>query len=135
MLHISGDGVDAGVPGKRKQERLSRDWVAKGQRLLGVSAVIAESFERIHRSNLLMFWVAPLILDAASMERLKASINSDSVVTVDLQHDERPVRLRVRIYVSNALRQQEFEAFLRTDTEYEYRLLAAGGLLASLQLV
>ena len=57
--------MDAGIPlivfaGKEYGSGSSRDWAAKGTRLLGVHAVIAESFERIHRSNLVGMGVLPL---------------------------------------------------------------------------
>src|SRR5262249_1806079 len=62
---------DAGVPlvivaGKEYGSGSSRDWAAKGTLLLGVRAVIAESFERIHRSNLVNMGVLPLQLDAGA---------------------------------------------------------------------
>jgi aconitate hydratase len=62
------------LAGKEYGSGSSRDWAAKGSRLLGVRAVIAESFERIHRSNLLMMGVVPLrFLDGESRESLGLS--------------------------------------------------------------
>jgi aconitate hydratase len=62
------------LAGKEYGSGSSRDWAAKGPRLLGVSAVIAESFERIHRSNLLMMGIVPLrFLDGESRETLGLS--------------------------------------------------------------
>ena len=48
------------IAGKEYGSGSSRDWAAKGPKLLGVKAVIAESYERIHRSNLLMMGILPL---------------------------------------------------------------------------
>ena len=53
------------IAGKEYGSGSSRDWAAKGPKLLGVSAVIAESYERIHRSNLLMMGILPLQFLAA----------------------------------------------------------------------
>ena len=63
---------DAGVPllvlaGKEYGSGSSRDWAAKGTLLLGVKAVIAESFERIHRSNLVNMGVLPLQFQAGAV--------------------------------------------------------------------
>ena len=65
---------DAGVPllviaGKEYGSGSSRDWAAKGTLLLGVKAVIAESFERIHRSNLVNMGVLPLQFRAGETRR------------------------------------------------------------------
>ena len=68
--------ADEGVPlvvlaGKEYGSGSSRDWAAKGTKLLGVRAVIAESFERIHRSNLIGMGVVPLqFADGESAESL-----------------------------------------------------------------
>ena len=69
---------DAGVPlivlaGKEYGSGSSRDWAAKGTLLLGVQAVIAESFERIHRSNLVNMGVLPLQFQPARRRRRSAS--------------------------------------------------------------
>src|SRR5450830_278395 len=62
------------LAGKEYGSGSSRDWAAKGPRLLGVRAVIAESFERIHRSNLLMMGIVPLLfMDGESREALGLS--------------------------------------------------------------
>lgn len=77
---------DEGVPlivvaGKEYGTGSSRDWAAKGVRLLGVKAVIAESFERIHRSNLVGMGVLPLVfLDGQNRQSLK--LNGDEVFDI-----------------------------------------------------
>src|SRR5580698_10420977 len=59
----------------------SRDWAAKGTRLLGISAVVAESFERIHRSNLIGMGVVPLHLPSGTRA---AELGLDGTETFDL---------------------------------------------------
>ncbi|MGF1457572.1 MAG: aconitate hydratase AcnA [Leptolyngbyaceae cyanobacterium] len=76
----------AGVPllviaGKEYGAGSSRDWAAKGTRLLGVKAVIAESFERIHRSNLVGMGVLPLQFEAGTTRQ---TLNLDGTETFDL---------------------------------------------------
>jgi aconitate hydratase len=72
-MHYRHDGVPLVVlAGKEYGSGSSRDWAAKGPRLLGVRAVIAESFERIHRSNLIGMGILPLqFLNGESRESLK----------------------------------------------------------------
>src|SRR5216110_1214831 len=57
------------VAGKEYGTGSSRDWAAKGTRLLGIRAVITESFERIHRSNLIGMGVAPFVFEAGKTRR------------------------------------------------------------------
>jgi aconitate hydratase len=77
---------EEGVPlvvfaGKEYGTGSSRDWAAKGTRLLGVRAVIAQSFERIHRSNLVGMGVLPLVFeDGTSWQTL--GIKGDETVTI-----------------------------------------------------
>ena len=85
----------------------SRDWAAKGTKLLGVRAVIAQSFERIHRSNLVGMGVLPLqFLDGDSVESLGltghetfsiAGIDGGRAREVTVRADDRELRVRVRI--------------------------------------
>ena len=65
IFEVSARYLEEGTPliviaGKEYGSGSSRDWAAKGPNLLGVRAVIAESYERIHRSNLLMMGILPL---------------------------------------------------------------------------
>src|SRR5437870_11077327 len=78
---------EAGVPlvvlgGKEYGSSSSRDWAAKGTRLLGVRAVIAESFERIHRSNLIGMGVIPLQFPQGESA---ASLKLDGTETFDIE--------------------------------------------------
>ena len=73
-MRYKKDGVPTVViGGKEYGTGSSRDWAAKGPKLLGVRAVITESFERIHRSNLVGMGVAPLVFDRARPARITAS--------------------------------------------------------------
>jgi aconitate hydratase len=85
----------------------SRDWAAKGPNLLGVKAVIAESYERIHRSNLLMMGVLPLqFADGETPETLGLTgresfsitgVASGEAEEVTVRADEKTFRARVRL--------------------------------------
>lgn len=106
----------------------SRDWAAKGTFLLGVKAVLAESFERIHRSNLVMMGVLPLVYrDGESAESLglDGSEAFDIVVDDDLQpHQVLPV-----LAVGGDGSRKEFGVVARVDTPIEVDYLRAGGIL------
>ena len=78
---------DEGVPlvvlaGKEYGTGSSRDWAAKGTNLLGVRAVIAESFERIHRSNLVGMGVAPFVFEQATPRGRSLGLKGDETITI-----------------------------------------------------
>jgi aconitate hydratase len=110
------------LAGKEYGSGSSRDWAAKGPKLLGVRAVLAESFERIHRSNLLMMGILPLqFLPGESRESLGLSGREEfSIVGVE-NADAREVTVR-----ADAM---EFRATLRLDTPREREYLRHGGIL------
>ncbi len=102
------DGVPTIViAGKEYGSGSSRDWAAKGPNLLGVRAVIAESYERIHRSNLLMMGILPLqFLPGETRESLGLSgreafsivgVDDGSASEVTVRADEKEFRTRVRL--------------------------------------
>ncbi|HLT97586.1 MAG TPA: aconitate hydratase AcnA [Acidimicrobiia bacterium] len=106
----------------------SRDWAAKGTFLLGVKAVIATSFERIHRSNLVMMGVLPLQFPVGSDAR---SLGLDGTETFDIDvTDDLVPRQPIRV---TATRQDgttvEFDAIARVDTPIEVEYLRNGGIL------
>ena len=86
--------AEEGVPlvvlaGKEYGSGSSRDWAAKGTKLLGVRAVIAESFERIHRSNLIGMGVLPLQFpDGETIDSLGPDRRGDASSVGDLQNGE-----------------------------------------------
>jgi aconitate hydratase len=106
----------------------SRDWAAKGTRLLGVRAVIARGFERIHRSNLLGMGVLPCQLP----EGVSAgSLGLDGTETYDLETDEalrprQPASLHIR---RRDGRRDTVPIVVRIDTPIEAAYFSAGGIL------
>ena len=116
-----------GVPlvvlaGKEYGSGSSRDWAAKGTKLLGVRAVIAESFERIHRSNLIGMGVLPLQFpDGQNVETL--GLTGEEVIDIgDLENGEAKT---VTVTAGAA----EFEATVRLDTPNEVAYFQNGGIL------
>jgi aconitate hydratase len=107
----------------------SRDWAAKGARLLGVKAVIAESFERIHRSNLVGMGVLPLqFLEGANARSLKLD-GSETFSVSSLKEDIRP-RQKLRFIIKRKDGQtEEIDAILRIDTPIEVDYYRHGGIL------
>jgi aconitate hydratase A / 2-methylisocitrate dehydratase len=120
------------IAGKEYGSGSSRDWAAKGPKLLGVRAVIAESYERIHRSNLLMMGILPLqFADGDSRESLGLSGREEFSVTGVDNGEAREVT--VRATSSEVLRSGEntleFRARVRLDTPREREYLRHGGIL------
>jgi aconitate hydratase len=124
--------ADEGVPlvvlaGKEYGSGSSRDWAAKGTMLLGIRAVIAESYERIHRSNLIGMGVVPLQFpDGESVETL--GLTGEEVITVgDLRNGEaKSVAVTAERPDGGKV---EFEATVRLDTPNEVRYIQNGGIL------
>jgi aconitate hydratase len=118
---------DEGTPlvvlaGKEYGSGSSRDWAAKGPNLLGVKAVIAESYERIHRSNLLMMGVLPLqFLDGETPTSLGLTGRETFAVLGVENGDAREVTVRAD--------DKEFRARVRLDTPREREYLQHGGIL------
>ncbi len=106
----------------------SRDWAAKGTYLLGVRAVIAKSYERIHRSNLVGMGVLPLqYSDGDDAQSL--GLSGDEVFTIDLQDDITPrQRLTVAVERPDGTR-ASFEVLCRLDTPVEIDYYRNGGIL------
>ncbi|WP_127143737.1 aconitate hydratase AcnA [Pelagibacterium montanilacus] len=114
--------------GKEYGTGSSRDWAAKGTRLLGVRAVIAESFERIHRSNLVGMGVLPLVFkDGASWKSL--GITGDETVSIKgLAHIEPRQTLELDITFADG-RKEVVPVLLRIDTLDELEYYRHGGIL------
>ncbi|GAA4882247.1 aconitate hydratase [Saccharopolyspora cebuensis] len=117
--------------GKEYGSGSSRDWAAKGTRLLGVQAVIAESFERIHRSNLIGMGVIPLQFPAGSSA---SSLGLDGTETFDisgitaLNGGETPETVKVTATKADGSA-VEFDATVRIDTPGEADYYRNGGIL------
>ena len=118
---------DEGVPlivlaGKEYGSGSSRDWAAKGPKLLGVRAVIAESYERIHRSNLLMMGILPLqFLPGETCEALGLTGLEEFAISGIENGEAREVTVHAD--------GKEFRAVLRLDTPREREYLRHGGIL------
>ncbi len=114
--------------GKEYGTGSSRDWAAKGTRLLGVRAVIAQSFERIHRSNLVGMGVLPFTFkDGESWQ--SHNITGKERVTIKGVADLKP-RQMVDIHVTyEDGTEKTIEALCRIDTEDELEYIKAGGIL------
>jgi aconitate hydratase len=128
---------EEGVPlmvlaGKEYGSGSSRDWAAKGPRLLGVRAVLAESFERIHRSNLVGMGILPLqFLDDENAETngLTGEEVYDIVGLVDVLANFAPGRtVKVRAKKADGTL-TEFDAMVRIDTPREVLYYQHGGIL------
>jgi aconitate hydratase len=105
----------------------SRDWAAKGTLLLGVKAVLATSFERIHRSNLIGMGVLPLqFLPGDSAESL--GLTGEEVYSISGLAAAKGIPERVTVGVA-AGRSQQFEALVRVDTPAEAAYMQHGGIL------
>ncbi len=106
----------------------SRDWAAKGTRLLGVRAVVARGFERIHRSNLVGMGVLPCQFQEAASARTLAL---DGTERFDLALDEtlRP-RARATLHIERRDgRREAVPVLVRIDTPIEVAYFAAGGIM------
>ena len=108
----------------------SRDWAAKGTNLLGVKAVIAESFERIHRSNLVGMGVLPLQF---KLDQNRKSLNLTGKETLDilgLSGAELQPRMNLTLVITreNGSKEQ-IEVLCRIDTLNEVEYFKAGGIL------
>jgi aconitate hydratase len=121
--------MEAGTPlvvlaGKEYGSGSSRDWAAKGTLLLGVRAVIARSFERIHRSNLVGMGVLPLqFADGESVESLGLSGRERFTIAGLAGAEELPREVTVKAD------EKEFTARVRIDTPKEQRYFRHGGIL------
>lgn len=116
------------VAGKEYGTGSSRDWAAKGTRLLGVRAVIAESFERIHRSNLAGMGVLPLqFADGVDRKSLKLSGNEQiSITGLTKVTSGMKVMMEVK-YVDGTT--AVCELLCRLDTELEVQYFNSGGIM------
>ncbi len=117
------------IAGKDYGMGSSRDWAAKGTMLLGVKAVLAESYERIHRSNLVGMGVLPLeFTEGESKESL--GLKGDELITIEnLSNDMRPGQL-VTVKAFSDGGEKSFRMKARIDTEIEVDYYRHGGILA-----
>ncbi|MFY9709732.1 MAG: aconitate hydratase AcnA [Candidatus Cybelea sp.] len=118
------------LAGKEYGSGSSRDWAAKGPNLLGIKAVIAESFERIHRSNLIGMGVLPLeYVDGA--DRSTYALTGEEIFEIDgiAGGVEPQMRARVKATDSGSGKTIEFPVRVRIDTPNEAEYYRHGGIL------
>jgi aconitate hydratase len=123
----------AGVPlvilaGKEYGSGSSRDWAAKGTALLGVRAVIAESFERIHRSNLVNMGVLPLQFTGAATATSLGITGREVFEIQGIAEGLRPAGT-VKVHAIGETQTIEFDALARIDTPEELVAFRHGGIL------
>jgi aconitate hydratase len=125
----------AGVPlvvlaGKEYGSGSSRDWAAKGTALLGVKAVIAQSYERIHRSNLIGMGVLPLQFpDGESAQSLGLTGEEEFSISGITELDEGRVPRTVKVRAGSGDSAVEFDARVRIDTPGEANYYRNGGIM------
>ena len=107
----------------------SRDWAAKGTALLGVKAVIAESFERIHRSNLVGMGIIPFEFTGGDTRRSLGLTGSETVSIHGLEGDLKPLSLVPCTITSANGTQRTIQLKCRIDTEIEIEYVEHGGVL------
>jgi aconitate hydratase len=120
--YLAGGTPTIVLAGKEYGSGSSRDWAAKGPKLLGVHAVIAESYERIHRSNLLMMGVLPLQFMAGETPE---SLGLTGRETYSITGVENAEATEVTIRADD----KKFRARVRLDTPREREYMRHGGIL------
>jgi len=106
----------------------SRDWAAKGTQLLGIKAVVARSFERIHRSNLIGMGVLPLQFKGGDSWQ-SLGIKGDEVIDVVLGKEIRPQTDAKLVITAGDGTRREITVTLRIDTAIEVDYYKHGGIL------
>ena len=105
----------------------SRDWAAKGTQLLGVKAVVAQSFERIHRTNLVGMGVLPLqFKEGEGVETF--GIRGDEMFDIEIEGDLRP-QMNLTLLVFGKDGEKQIPVKLRIDTPIEVEYYQHGGIL------
>ncbi|MFM5918135.1 MAG: aconitate hydratase, partial [Novosphingobium sp.] len=128
MMHKAEGTPLVVIAGKEYGTGSSRDWAAKGTKLLGVRAVIVESFERIHRSNLVGMGVLPLQFPEG-VNRQTLGLNGDDTFTIRGVATLTP-RQDVEVEVTRKDGTQfTFKALCRIDTANEIEYFNNGGIL------
>jgi aconitate hydratase len=126
-MRYQEDGVPLVVlAGKEYGTGSSRDWAAKGTRLLGARAVIAESFERIHRSNLVGMGVLPLVFQAGASAESVGLTGTESITIEGLEDGAKSV---IAIATTDGGNEIRFECRVRVDTPKEWEYYHNGGIL------
>ncbi|MDR5906312.1 aconitate hydratase AcnA [Franzmannia qiaohouensis] len=115
------------VAGKEYGSGSSRDWAAKGTRLLGVRAVLAESYERIHRSNLIGMGVVPLQFPEGE-SRQSLGLTGDETISIEGLGELSPGS-KVKVTIKSDKGEKKLDALCRIDTANELAYYQHGGIL------
>ena len=115
------------LAGKEYGSGSSRDWAAKGPNLLGVRAVIAESYERIHRTNLVCMGILPLQYKTGENAR-KLGLTGHEVFSIETLGDSMVKQLRVTAVDPDG-KKKSFSVMVRIDTPQELEYYRHGGIL------
>lgn len=117
------------VAGKEYGTGSSRDWAAKGPKLQGVQAVIAESFERIHRSNLIGMGIIPLQFKEGQDRKTLKLTGTEKVTVLGLNDKMKPgAEITARIHRDDG-KTEEIKLLSRIDTQNELEYYKNGGIL------
>ena len=122
------DGAKVVLAGSQYGTGSSRDWAAKGTYLLGVKAVIATSFERIHRSNLVGMGVLPLTFKAGE-SHTSLGLDGNETYSIPITDDVEPLQMLTVTATKPDGTVIEFEAQVRLDTPVEVEYYRNGGIL------
>jgi aconitase (EC 4.2.1.3) len=115
------------IAGKEYGSGSSRDWAAKGPALLGIKAVIAESFERIHRSNLVGMGIIPLQFKEGQNYK-SLSIDYSKPISVMFK-EKKPRGTANLVFYDRSGNQKYAELIIRIDSELEMEYIRYGGIL------
>ena len=129
MKYIENDTPLVVLAGKEYGTGSSRDWAAKGTRLLGVKAVIAESYERIHRSNLIGMGVLPLQFEDGQGVEAHGLTGEETISIKGLNKDLKPGQMLDVVAKGKDGKEVEFQAKCRIDTSNEMKYYKNGGIL------
>lgn len=119
------------VAGRNYGAGSSRDWAAKGVALLGVRAILAESFERIHASNLIGMGILPLLLPDG-LEASSLDVQAEDCFDLDVEPCSLAADMPIPVVLRKQASVQQFTARLLARTESDIALLKGGGLLPTL---
>ncbi|MCY4418742.1 MAG: aconitate hydratase AcnA [Cytophagales bacterium] len=117
------------ISGKEYGSGSSRDWAAKGTSLLGVKAVLAESFERIHRSNLVGMGVIPIEFESGQNAETWNLQGQESYFVEDLMPLSPQKKVRIRVIVGPEEKTLSFSGRIRLDSPVEIAYYQHGGIL------
>jgi aconitate hydratase len=112
--------------GKEYGTGSSRDWAAKGTKLLGIRAVIAESFERIHRSNLVGMGILPIQMNDQKIEDL--NVSSSDLISIHLSNELVPLQ-DIEVELKQGLETNIVKGTIRLDTINELQYYKSDGIL------